>query len=123
MDKVFKAIGTTKPAKIYLDIYAEETSGSDKKGGKKHFLERWCIESNDKTKDSPLSTKQQEELNQHLPAAYRKSIVLIRSLFSYVLLLPSYELFQKLQKHRTGMGFTLNFSLSHVESYSIESSK
>ena len=107
-----------QPKNIYIDIYAEETGSS-----KKHLLERWCIEVTDKSKESPLSDKQQEDLNYHLRSAYRKSIVLIRSLFSYILLLPSYSVFQKLQKHRTGLGYTLNFTISPTETSPNETSK
>ena len=126
MERLFKSFsGNTnnsnpnQPKNIFIDIYAEETGSSSKK----HLLERWCIEVTDKSKETPLSDKQQEDLNYHLRSAYRKSIVLIRSLFSYILLLPSYSVYQKLQKHRTGLGYNLNFTISPTETSPNETSK
>ncbi|KAG2393103.1 hypothetical protein C9374_009680 [Naegleria lovaniensis] len=116
LEKLFKTFSPKATQKtIFIDIYAEETPTSPNEKGKKHLMERWCIEYMDKSREATLTEKQQDELLYQVRVAYRKFIVLFRSLFSYILLLPAYSIYQKLQKHRTGMGYTLGFVLSHVE--------
>ncbi|KAL9643245.1 hypothetical protein ABK040_014702 [Willaertia magna] len=123
LEKILKQ--SKSQQQIYIDVFAEEISHSSSKKTKKYLLERWKLECFDESKSistKTLNQKQLEELNFNLPIAYRKSIVLMRSLFSYLLLLPSFKLFQRLQKHRNGMGFTLKYYLSNVEPGSFESS-
>eukprot|EP00762_Andalucia_godoyi_P001154 ANDGO_01981.mRNA.1 Autophagy-related protein 13 len=92
-----------------IEVYAYRR-GPHSNEKQRYILERWRLDFG----KIPLDSTQRIELAK----SYKALIVLIRSVFSRVRLMPSFELFRKLQKNRT-LGFTMGFHLySNEEEFS-----
>jgi hypothetical protein len=85
---------------IYIDIYVTVESEGEKKST---LLERWIIKRNPS-----------EKLEIDGNRSYINSCVLMRALFSTVLVLPSYKLYRKCSTHRRG-NIQLSFYMDSSE--------
>ena len=75
-------------------FYNSRSGGEDRQKGYDVILERWSIELGDAESDLP------SDLGVILPKVYKNSIVLFRSLFTMMSLMPAWKLSKKSQKSR-----------------------
>jgi hypothetical protein len=94
INKQLTTILGMKPRSLYVDIYVTVTRNSETKS---ILLERWCIHRDVDSKDQTDSTW------------YMKSCIIMRSIYTYSLSLPAYQLYKKYLKNRNE-----NISLSFV---------
>lgn len=71
------------------------------------LLERWTIKIGDRTSALPSPS----ELNSILPAVYKKSIVLFRSLFTYSHFLPAWKFSRRIAKARASSQLKLRYRI------------
>jgi hypothetical protein len=101
----------TAPRMLGVEIYAIRR-GSQPHEKHKYVLERWKLEASKGPPSDPAARIE-------LPKAYKSLIVLIRSVYVRLRLLPAFELFRRLQRNRT-LGFSLGFHLYSSESDFLE---
>jgi hypothetical protein len=83
---------------IFIDVYAEMNKGEGRIAN--ILLERWHIESMS-YKNRVQKRRGYGAVHELNPSeAYRKAIVMMRSLYTELILLPTYKLYQKTKKNR-----------------------
>jgi hypothetical protein len=83
---------------IYIDIYAEMNKGDGRLAN--ILLERWHIESMS-YKDRVQKRRGYGAVHElHPSEAYRKAVVMMRSLYTELIILPTHKLYQKTRKHK-----------------------
>ena len=108
LDKIFKTNPSSNKAShyVYLDVYYE---GKSQSATKRRLLERWTFsygEEYDSSSDGYLSPRKRRNSTDisksdgELSVAYKKAMALMRSIFTYLVLLPAYDIFLRNQKNR-----------------------
>jgi len=79
-----------KSTSLYVDIYAEipRKQSNCEQANKNIILERWRFEFSKQKNAQKLATSMSD--------IYKKATVLLRSLYTYTILLPSYDIFKKI---------------------------
>ncbi len=117
LDKVLKLQSNnhSRTQHVFVDVYAEtiRKNATQDAPKKNILLERWHIECLD-AKEAPKVDSNAENPRGELQPAYRKLIVSMRSLYTYLMLLPSYKLFLKTRKNRN-LVTKIAYLLSNVE--------
>jgi hypothetical protein len=82
---------------VLIDVYVELMK---KEGIQKILLERWHLESISKEVRKHKIQNHGIVREVSLAEAYRKTIVLVRSLYAYLILMPGYKLYRKTKQNR-----------------------